>query len=233
MFVRREDGGEGIGGGEDFWREVEEVSEGAAFFGEFAGGFGFGGGGVGEVFVPAVDVVVEVVVVATPAGGGALGFVEPGDEVEAVHGGEARFGLGEVLLHAGEDGVPDGEIDGRVGLFPLGVVARVAPEGFLHDAGEHRAVFEHGADFEMGHRIAQFFGLQAEDFCSARWTDQRCFDVDGIEHSHRVTVCRHAGEDKAASAFRASDICPAGNPVVAQFEKPNRHSERRSGGFAN
>ena len=78
---------------------------------------------------------------ATPAGGFALSFVEPGDEIEAVHGGEARFGFGEVLLHAGEDGVPDDEIDGGVRLFALGVVARGTPEGFLQNAGQHGAVF--------------------------------------------------------------------------------------------
>ncbi len=98
VFVSREDGGEGIGGGEDFWREIEEALDGAALFGEFAGGFGLGFGGAGEVFVPALHIVVQIVVVSPPAGGIALGFVEPGDEVEAVHGGEAGFGLGEVLL---------------------------------------------------------------------------------------------------------------------------------------
>ena len=107
MFVPCENGGEGVGGGEDFWREVEDALEGAAALGGFAGGFGLGGGGAGEVLVPELHVVVEVVVVATPAGGDALGFVEPGDEVEAVHSGEAGLGLGEVLLAAGEQRMPD------------------------------------------------------------------------------------------------------------------------------
>ena len=107
VFASREDGGEGVGGGEDFWREVEDALEGAAARGGFAGGFGLGRGGAGEVFVPELHVVVEVVVVATPAGGDALGFVEPGDEVEAVHSGEAGLGLGEVLLAAGEQRMPD------------------------------------------------------------------------------------------------------------------------------
>ena len=107
MFVPREDGGEGIGGGENFWREVEDALEGAAALGGFAGGFGLGGGGAGEVFVPALHVVVEAVVVAAPAGGGALGFGEPADEIEAVHGSEAGFGFGEGLLHAGEQRMPD------------------------------------------------------------------------------------------------------------------------------
>ena len=90
VFASREDGGEGVGGGEDFWREVEDALEGAAALGGFAGGFGLGGGGAGEVFVPALHVVVEAVVVAAPAGGGALGF-----------------GFGEGLLHAGEQRMPD------------------------------------------------------------------------------------------------------------------------------
>ena len=69
VFVSREDGGEGIGGGEDFWREIEEALDGAALFGEFAGGFGLGFGGAGEVFVPALHIVVQIVVVSPPAGG--------------------------------------------------------------------------------------------------------------------------------------------------------------------
>ncbi len=97
----------GVGGGEDFWREIEDALEGAAAFGGFAGDFDFGGGGAGEVFVPALHVVVEVVVVAAPAGGFALGFVEPADEIEAVHGSEARLGLDEGVLHAGEQRMPD------------------------------------------------------------------------------------------------------------------------------
>ena len=107
MFVPLENGGERVGGGEDFWWEIEDALEGAAAFGGFAGGFGLGRGGAGEVFVPELHVVVEVVVVATPAGGDALGFGEPGDEVEAVHSGEAGLGLGEVLLAAGEQRMPD------------------------------------------------------------------------------------------------------------------------------
>ena len=199
VFVCGEDGGEGIGGGEDFFRQIEKTLEGAAMFRGLAGGFGLGGAGAGEVFVPALHVVVEGVVVAVPAGGGALGFVEPGDEIEAVHGGEAGCGLGGVLLHAGEDGVPDDEIDGRVGLFALGAVARVAPQRLFQDAGEHGAVAQHRADFEMGHGIAHLFGLQTEDFCAARRTEQRRFDVDGVEHSHATNVGERAGEDKATA----------------------------------
>lgn len=86
-------------------------------------------------------VVVEGAVVAVPAGGVALRFVEPGDEMRPVHGGETRFGFGEVLLHAGEDRVPDDEIDGQVGLFASCRVAGGAPEGFLHDAAQDRVVF--------------------------------------------------------------------------------------------
>jgi len=36
VFVPFEDGGEGVGGGEDFWRESEEAVEGSAAFGGFS-----------------------------------------------------------------------------------------------------------------------------------------------------------------------------------------------------
>jgi len=102
VFVRREDGGERVGRGEDFFGQIEETLEGAAMFSGFGGGLGFGRGGAGEVLVPALHVVVEAVVMAPPARGFALRFVEPADEVEPVDGGETRFGFREILLHTGE-----------------------------------------------------------------------------------------------------------------------------------
>ena len=75
---------------------------------------------------------------ATRAGGFALGFVEPAEEVEAVGGGETRFGFREILLHAGEHGMPDDDIDRRLGGLAR-FVAGGAPEGFLQDARQHRA----------------------------------------------------------------------------------------------
>ena len=85
MFIRRKDGGERIGRGEDFFGQIEESLQGAARFGGRGGGLG--SDGAGEVFVPALHVVVEVVVVATPAGGFALRFLEPADEIEPVNDG--------------------------------------------------------------------------------------------------------------------------------------------------
>ncbi len=91
MFVCGENCGQRVGSGEDLIGQRKEAAERAPAFGGGIGRPGFRG--AVKVLMPAGDVSEESMVVASPAGRFALGFIQPADEVEAVHGGEAGLCL--------------------------------------------------------------------------------------------------------------------------------------------
>ena len=109
---------------------------------------------------------------------------------------QARLGLLPVPIHAGDEAVPDRDVD-----LVVERAAGIAPQRFLEDAGHDRALGHDVAHAVRREGLAEVLALGRRHGCSATGAGDGRGKDDRVEHAH-FNVLLHASVAARAEAVK-------------------------------